>query len=58
MTAARAAKSATRDSRVQTVLLSVTGLGLLFYLRKVRVSGLVTLTAGAVLVVALAMLAR
>ena len=39
------------------VLLSLTGLGLLFYLRKVRVSGLVTLTAGAVLVVALAMLA-
>jgi hypothetical protein len=39
------------------VLLSLTGLGLLFYLRKVRVSGLVTLAAGAALVVMLAMLA-
>jgi hypothetical protein len=39
------------------VLLSLTGLGLLFYLRKVRASGLVTLAAGAALVVMLAMFA-
>ena len=39
------------------VLLSLTGLGLLFYLRKVRVKGLVTLVAGAALVVGLAALA-
>ena len=39
------------------VLLSLTGLGLLFYLRKVRVKGLVTLVAGAALVVGLATLA-
>ena len=39
------------------VLLSLTGLGLLFYLRKARVSGLVTLAAGAALVLMLAMLA-
>lgn len=38
-------------------LLSVTGLGLLWYLKKVRVSGLVTLLAGAGLLVALATLA-
>jgi hypothetical protein len=39
------------------VLLSLTGLGLLFYLRKVRVSGLVAMTVGAALVIALALLA-
>lgn len=39
------------------VLLSVTRLGLLFYLRKVRLSGLVTLAAGAALVIGLAWLA-
>ena len=39
------------------VLLSLTGLGLLFYLRKVRLSGLVTLAAGAALVIGLAWLA-
>ena len=39
------------------VLLSLTGLGLLFYLRKVRVKGLVMLVAGAALVVGLATLA-
>jgi hypothetical protein len=39
------------------VLLSVTGLGLLWYLKKVRLKGLVTLVAGALLVLALAKLA-
>lgn len=39
------------------VLLSLTGLGLLYYLRKVRLSGLVTLAAGAALVIGLAWLA-
>jgi hypothetical protein len=39
------------------VFLSLTGLGLLFYLKKVRLKGLVTLVAGAVLVIVLAMLA-
>jgi hypothetical protein len=39
------------------VFLSLTGLGLLFYLRKVRIKGLVTLAAGAALVIALALLA-
>jgi hypothetical protein len=36
------------------VLLSLTGLGLLFYLRKLRLSALVVMTAGAVLVILLA----
>ena len=36
------------------VFLSLTGLGLLFYLRKVRIKGLVVMTAGAALVIALA----
>ena len=36
------------------VFLSLTGLGLLFYLRKVRIKGLVVMTAGAALVVVLA----
>jgi hypothetical protein len=39
------------------VFLSLTGLGLLFYLRKVRLSGMVTLVAGAALVAVLAWLA-
>jgi hypothetical protein len=39
------------------VFLSLTGLGLLFYLKKVRIKGLVTLAAGAALVIVLAMLA-
>ena len=39
------------------VFLSLTGLGLLFYLKKVRVSGTVTLVAGAVLVFVLAWIA-
>jgi hypothetical protein len=39
------------------VLLSVTGLGLLWYLKKVRLSGLVTLVAGCVLLLVLAKLA-
>jgi hypothetical protein len=39
------------------VLLSLTGLGLLWYLKKVRLKGLVTLVAGALLVLALAKLA-
>jgi uncharacterized protein len=43
-------------SGVFLVLLSLTGLGLLFYLRKVRTKGLVVMTAGAALVVALAKL--
>lgn len=38
------------------VLLSLTGLGLLFYLKKVRLSGFVTLTAGGALLVILARL--
>jgi hypothetical protein len=38
-------------------LLSLTGLGLLLYLKKVRVSGLVTLVAGAALLIVLATLA-
>ena len=44
-------------SGIFLVLLSLTGLGLLFYLRKVRVSGLATLAAGAAMVAALAWLA-
>lgn len=44
-------------SGVFLVFLSLTGLGLLFYLKKVRLKGLLTLVAGAVLVVALALLA-
>ena len=44
-------------SGVFLVLLSLTGLGLLFYLKKVRAKGVVTLAVGAVLVVALALLA-
>jgi hypothetical protein len=39
------------------VFLSLTGLGLLFYLRKVRIKALVVMTAGAALVVVLAKLA-
>ena len=39
------------------VLLSVTGLGLLWYLKKVRFSGLVTLVAGCALLFVLAKLA-
>lgn len=39
------------------VLLSLTGLGLLFYLRKMRVSALVAMAGGAALVIALAVLA-
>ncbi|MDB4882757.1 MAG: peptidase [Gemmatimonadetes bacterium] len=39
------------------VLLSLTGLGLLWYLKKVRLKGLATLLAGAALVIVLAMLA-
>jgi len=38
------------------VFLSLTGLGLLFYLKKVRIKGLVAMTAGAALVVVLAKL--
>ena len=38
------------------VLVSLTGLGLLFYLKKVRLRALVTMAAGAALVIALAML--
>jgi hypothetical protein len=38
------------------VFLSLTGLGLLFYLRKVRIKGLVVMTAGAALVIVLATL--
>ena len=41
----------------RNVLLSLTGLGLLVYLKKVRVKGFLTLAAGAALVVVLAMLA-
>ncbi|MEO7458001.1 MAG: PepSY-associated TM helix domain-containing protein [Gemmatimonadaceae bacterium] len=44
-------------SGVFLVFLSLTGLGLLFYLRKVRVKALVTMAAGAAIVVALAKLA-
>ena len=44
-------------SGVFLVFLSLTGLGLLFYLKKVRLKGLLTLLAGAVLVVVLALLA-
>jgi hypothetical protein len=36
------------------VLLSLTGLGLLFYLRKVRFSALLTLAGGAALIIILA----
>jgi hypothetical protein len=43
-------------SGVFLVFLSLTGLGLLFYLKKVRIKGLVVMTAGAALVVALARL--
>lgn len=39
------------------VFLSLTGLGLLFYLKKVRIKGLVVMAAGAALVVVLAKLA-
>lgn len=39
------------------VVLSLTGLGLLVYLKKVRLTGVATLVAGAALVVALAMIA-
>jgi hypothetical protein len=38
------------------VFLSLTGLGLLFYLKKLRMKGLVVMTAGAALVVGLAMI--
>ena len=41
-------------SGVFLVFLSLTGLGLLFYLKKVRIKGLVVMTAGAALVVVLA----
>jgi hypothetical protein len=44
-------------SGIFLVFLSLTGLGLLFYLKKVRLKGLMTLLAGAALVVLLAMLA-
>jgi uncharacterized protein len=44
-------------SGVFLVLLSLTGLGLLWYLKKVRVKGLLTFVAGAVLVIVLALLA-
>ena len=44
-------------SGVFLVFLSLTGLGLLFYLKKVRLKGLLALAAGAVLVVVLALLA-
>lgn len=44
-------------SGIFLTFLSVTGLGLLWYLRKVRLSGLVTLVAGSVLLVILAKLA-
>jgi hypothetical protein len=43
-------------SGVFLVLLSLTGLGLLFYLRKVRVSALAAMTMGGALVILLAML--
>ena len=43
-------------SGVFLVFLSLTGLGLLFYLKKVRIKGLVVMTAGAALVVVLAKL--
>ena len=43
-------------SGVFLVFLSLTGLGLLFYLKKVRIKGLVVMTAGAGLVVVLAKL--
>ena len=39
------------------VFLSLTGLSLLFYLRKVRLKGMLTLVAGAVLVIVLALIA-
>ena len=39
------------------VFLSLTGLGLLFYLKKVRLKALVAMAAGAALLVALAKLA-
>jgi hypothetical protein len=41
-------------SGIFLVFLSLTGLGLLFYLKKVRMKGLVVMTAGAALVVGLA----
>jgi hypothetical protein len=44
-------------SGVFLVVLSLTGLGLLVYLKKVRLSGFVTLAAGTALVVALAVVA-
>ena len=44
-------------SGVFLVFLSLTGLGLLFYLKKVRLKGLLVMTAGAALAVALAKLA-
>jgi hypothetical protein len=43
-------------SGIFLVLLSLTGLGLLFYLRKVRVSALVAMTLGGALAILLAML--
>jgi hypothetical protein len=43
-------------SGIFLVFLSLTGLGLLFYLKKVRIKGLVVMTAGAALVVMLAKL--
>jgi hypothetical protein len=43
-------------SGVFLVFLSLTGLGLLFYLKKVRIKGLVVMTAGAALVIVLAKL--
>jgi hypothetical protein len=43
-------------SGIFLVFLSLTGLGLLFYLKKVRIKGLVVMTAGAALVIALAKL--
>lgn len=44
-------------SGVFLVFLSLTGLGLLFYLEKVRLKGVLTLAAGAGVVVVLALLA-
>jgi len=41
-------------SGIFLVFLSLTGLGLLFYLKKVRIKGLLVMTAGAAIVIALA----
>jgi hypothetical protein len=49
--------AADRRRRGVPVLLSVTGLGLLWSLKKVRLSGLVTLVAGCALLLVLAKLA-